>query len=66
MPDRLIWTDAPNDNYNVKMGYNNLMEATYRVGDSELQAYWNTIWGLDLISRVKLFFREQGIVPYQC
>jgi hypothetical protein len=56
MPDRLIWTDAPNDNYSVKMGYNNLMEATYRVGDSELQAYWNTIWGLDLISRVKLFF----------
>jgi zinc-binding in reverse transcriptase len=60
LSDRLIWTDAPNGRYSVKTGYNSLMEAAHRDEGTEVQPYWHTIWDLDVIPRVKLFFWRAG------
>jgi zinc-binding in reverse transcriptase len=36
------------------------MEVAHRDGVNEAQPYWNTIWDLDVIPRVKLFFWKAG------
>jgi zinc-binding in reverse transcriptase len=36
------------------------MEAAHRDGGNEVQPYWHTIWDLDVIPRVKLFFWRAG------
>jgi zinc-binding in reverse transcriptase len=60
LPDRLIWTGMKNGKYSVKWGYQMLYQMEAGGSNTTVHNYWNVIWELEVLPRVKVFLWKVG------
>jgi zinc-binding in reverse transcriptase len=59
-PDRLIWTGMKNGKYSVKSDYQMLYQMEAGGSTTTVHNYWNVIWELEVLLRIKLFLWKVG------